>query len=236
VAQVYQAGRAVRESTGTSDKAEARRLLKEREGQIAKGEVIPKLVKATCDEVSTDLRSYYQAYGTRNLREACYKLAHLDRYFQGVNLVDVDVTAITGYVVKRKGMGNASGTINIELATLKRALRLAHEHRKLAKVQPVRMCKPNVPRSGFFEPGQFQAVSTELPADQALVVLIGYTYGWRLRSEVPTLTKAQVDLEVGTMRLEPGSTKNAEDRMVYLTAELKASIAGQLARVKTLER
>ena len=35
MAQVYQAGRAVRESTGTSDKAEARRLLKEWEGQIA---------------------------------------------------------------------------------------------------------------------------------------------------------------------------------------------------------
>lgn len=116
MAQVYQAGRAVRESTGTNDKAEARRLLKEWEGQIAKGEVIPMLVRATCDEVSTDLtdlRSYYQAYGTRNLREACYKLAHLDRYFQGVNLVDIDATAITGYVVKRKGMGNASRTKNI---------------------------------------------------------------------------------------------------------------------------
>jgi hypothetical protein len=79
VAQVYQAGRAVRESTGTNDKAEARRLLKEWEGQIAKGEVIPKLVKATCDEVSTDLRSYYQAYSTRNPREAGYRLAHIDR-------------------------------------------------------------------------------------------------------------------------------------------------------------
>jgi hypothetical protein len=108
VAQVYQAGRAVRESPGTSDKAGARRLLKEREGQIAKGEVLPKLVKATCDEVSTDLRSYYQAYGTRNLREAGYKLAPLDRYFQGVNLVDIDAAAITGYVVKRNGMGKAA--------------------------------------------------------------------------------------------------------------------------------
>lgn len=191
MAQVYQAGRAVRESTETSDKAEARRLLKEREGQIAKGEVIPKPVKATCDEVSTDLQSYYQAYGTRNLREAGYKLAHLDRYFQGVNLVDIDAAAITGSVVKRKGMGKASGTINIELATLERALRLAHEHGKLAKVPPIRMLKPNMPRSGFFEPEQFQFVSAALPADLALVVLIGCSYGWRLRSEVLTLTKAQ---------------------------------------------
>jgi hypothetical protein len=53
--QIYQAGRAVRESTGTSDKAEARRLLKEWEGQIAKGGVIPKFGKVTWDVASTDL-------------------------------------------------------------------------------------------------------------------------------------------------------------------------------------
>ena len=45
----------MRESTGTSDKAEARRLLKEWESQIAKGEVIPKFGKVTWDEASTDL-------------------------------------------------------------------------------------------------------------------------------------------------------------------------------------
>jgi integrase len=201
--QTYQAGRAVRESTGTSDKAEARRLLKEREGQIAKGEAIPKLGKTTWDEASTDLRGYYQAYGTRNLREAGHRLAHLDRYFQAIKLADIDAAAITGYVVKRKSMGKASGTINIELATLKRALRLAHENGKLAKVPAIRMLKPNAPRSGFFEPEQFKAVSAALPADLVLVVLIGYTYGWRLRSEVLTLSRRQVDLEAGTLRLAP---------------------------------
>jgi hypothetical protein len=65
--QVYQAGKAMRESTGTSDKAEARTLLKEREGQVAKGEAIPKPSKTTWDEASAELRGYYQAYGTRNL-------------------------------------------------------------------------------------------------------------------------------------------------------------------------
>jgi hypothetical protein len=161
--QVYQAGEAMRKSTGTSEKAEARRLLREREGQIAKGEAIPKPVKATWDETSTDLRGYYQAYGTRNLREAGHRLARLDRHFQGIKLADIDAAAITGYVVKRKGMGKASGTINIELATLKKALRPAQEHGKLAKVPAIRMLKPNAPQSGFFEPEQFQAVSEAFP-------------------------------------------------------------------------
>ena len=39
----------------------------------------------------------------------------------------MDAAAITGYVVKRKGMGTANGTINIELATLRGALRLASQ-------------------------------------------------------------------------------------------------------------
>jgi len=38
------------------------------------------------------------------------------------------------------------------------------------------------------------------------------------------------------LRLEPGSTKNQEGRLVFLTPELKAGIADQLARVKALER
>jgi integrase len=67
-------------------------------------------------------------------------------------------------------------------------------------------------------------------------VCIGYLYGWRIESEVLPLTKRQVDLEVGTLRLEPGTTKYDEGRVVYLTAELTSLLAAQLARVRALER
>lgn len=207
--QVYQAGRAARESTGTEDKAEARRVLRERERQIDAGER-PATTKATWQDAADDLMAYYRAYGTRNPREAGHRLADLDRQFQGFKLADIDAVAVTGYVVKRKGMGMANGTINIELATLRRALRLAQEHGKLAKVPVIKMLKPNAPRSGFFEPEQFQAVSAALPADLALVALIGYIFGWRLKSEVLILSKRQVDFEAGTLRLVPGNTKNGE--------------------------
>ena len=67
-----------------------------------------------------DLRAYYKAYDTRNLGEADHCLVHLDRHFQGIKLADINAAAIMGYVVKREGMGKASGTINVELATLKK--------------------------------------------------------------------------------------------------------------------
>ena len=45
-----------------------------------------------------------------------------------------------------------------------------------------------------------------------------------------------IDLEAGTLRLDPGMTKNRQGRMVYLTPEVKALLGGQLDRVKALER
>jgi integrase len=50
------------------------------------------------------------------------------------------------------------------------------------------------------------------------------------------LTSAQVDLQAGTLRLEPGSTKNRDGRTVYLTSELCSLLATQLDRAKALER
>jgi len=48
--------------------------------------------------------------------------------------------------------------------------------------------------------------------------------------------RRQLDLEAGTLPLEPGTTKNDEGRLVYLTPELKALLAAQLERIRAVER
>jgi integrase len=53
---------------------------------------------------------------------------------------------------------------------------------------------------------------------------------------VLTLTRGQVDLDAGTLRLEPGSSKKRDGRLVYLTPELRDGLKAQLARVEDLER
>ena len=42
--------------------------------------------------------------------------------------------------------------------------------------------------------------------------------------------------EAGTLRLDPGTSKNDDGRLVHLTPELKTLLTVQVERVKTLER
>jgi hypothetical protein len=45
--------------------------------------------------------------------------------------------------------------------------------------------------------------------------------GWRINSEVLTIQWRQLDFRVGEVRLHPGTTKNREGRVFYLTPELQ---------------
>lgn len=75
-----------------------------------------------------------------------------------------------------------------------------------------------------------------MPEDLQVAIGLAYALGWRMQSEVLGLERRQLDLEAGTLPLEPGTTKNDEGRIVYLPAELKAALAAQVARVEGLQR
>ncbi len=91
-------------------------------------------------------------------------------------------------------------------------------------------------REGFFEPDQYEAVRRHLSEDLQVAVAIAYTFGWRMQSEILMLERRHVDLDAGTLRLDPGMTKNDDGHVAYLTPELRAALVGQLERVKALER
>jgi integrase len=57
-----------------------------------------------------------------------------------------------------------------------------------------------------------------------------------MRSEVLALERRHLDIETGTLRLDPGMTKNGDARAVYLTGDVKAALAAQLGRVDTLQK
>ena len=51
-----------------------------------------------------------------------------------------------------------------------------------------------------------------------------------------SLQLSQIDLAAGTLRLEPGTTKNKDRRVVYMTPELKTLVSAQIQRVTLLSR
>jgi hypothetical protein len=210
-------------------------VLKERMSQIVTSKR-PTTSKVIWNVVAADLLTYYRAYATRHPLEVGYTIKPLTTYFTRMRLDSIDAQAIAGYVVHRRGQGVAAGSLNVELATLRRALRLTHEHGKLEKVPIIRILKPTGPRAGVFEREQFETVAQELPPDLALLTRIAYIYGWHLRSGVLTLTRSSVALEAGTSHIEPGRAKNRDARPMLLTPQLKADIADQLTRVRARER
>ena len=68
------------------------------------------------------------------------------------------------------------------------------------------------------------------------VVTFAYVTGWRINSEVLPLQWRQVDLKAGEVRLDPGTTKNLEGRVFYLTAELKKLLIDQRKAANRVQR
>ena len=233
----YVDGRPQYESTHTDRERQARTILNERLGRVATGApILPRQDRVTYDEAAAALRDHYRVTGARDLTEAEYRLAHLDAFFAHRRLASLGPKDAEQYALKRQEAGASNGSINRELAVLGRMLRLAYEHNRLARLPVLRKLEEAAPRQGFFEAGAFDAVRARLSADLQAAVSVAYTYGWRMQSEVLTLERRQLDLDAGTLRLDPGQTKNGDGRVVVLTADLRAELAEQDGRVKALER
>jgi len=233
----YQDGKPIRVSTGTEKETEARRFLKEREGRVATGQpILPRADRVRYEEIAADLKRHYEATGTRDLKEYARRVQHLDRFFAGRRVASLGQPDADAYIVERQKAGVTGSTIRRELGTLTKMLRLAYKNGKAARLPILDRPKEGAPREGFFERAQYEAVRSHLPADLHGAVTIAYTFGWRMQSEVLTLERRQLDLEAGTLRLEPGSTKNDEGRIVYLTPELKSLLAAQLERIRAVEK
>ncbi len=233
----YANGRAIRESMGSAKETEAKRVLKDREGKAASGQpILPRADRIPYAKAAQDLRTHYQVTGTRNPGEAEARFKHLDAFFGPYRLARIGPADAMAYVAHRQQAGASNGTINRELALLGRMLRLAYENGKLLRLPVLRQLKEHPPRQGFFERDQFEAVRRHLPEDLRVAVTIAHTFGWRMQSEILALELRQLDLDAGTLRLDPGATKNDEGRIVYLTPELAAMLRAQADRVMRLMR
>lgn len=226
----YRNGKPYRESTRSTKEADAKRLLRKREGEIAEGK-LPGVYfdKVRFDELAEDLLNDYRINGKSTLDnvERVVNL-HLAPFFGGLRAPSITTALVREYIAQRLEAGAANATINRELAALKRAFNLASQCTppKVAQVPHIPMLKENNTRKGFLEHDQFLALRAALPEHLQGLVTFGYKTGWRL-GEIKGLTWERVDLGRGIIRLEAGETKNDEARTVYADDELKTVLSAQ---------
>ena len=234
----YRNGRPMRESSESDKETVAKSLLRQREGDIERGlPITPRTNKVTFDELMADVINDYRVNGKRSLDDLERRLdLHLKPYFGGWRAANITTTDVRSYITKRQAEKASNGTINRELATLKRGFTLGIDASKLTSRPKIPMLREDNVRTGFFEPVQFEAVRVHLPSPLQRLVSFAHITGWRIRSEVQPLQWRQVDFNGGTVRLDAGTTKNREGRVFPFTQELRRLLEAQRDYTRQVER
>lgn len=219
----YVNGQQVWESARTKDKAEARRILQARLGQLAEGRYVgPAAERVSFDDLAEGLFNDYKVNARRSLATAEQRVRkHLRPFFGHKRAHEITSADVQAFIVHRKEQGAASGEIGRELAALKRMFNLALHVERITRKPYIPTLAENNVRQGFFEWAEFETVLAKLPDYLKPPMLFAHQVGWRVMSEIFPLTWQQVDLETGTVRLEVGTTKSGEGRTIYLPALLR---------------
>jgi len=223
--QIFANGKRHRESTKTNKITEARRILKQREGLVASGKN-PASSQLKYESMEDMIIKDYKINKRKSLVRLENSIDHLKNHFDGMKSDKISSVDIDSYIDKRLKEGAMNGTINRELAALRRMGNLAIEKELIQRFPKIKMLKevdkegkPNT-RTGFFEHAEFLDLRNALPNYLKPVVTLAYESGMR-RNEILSLRWDQVDLPRGTITLELGMTKNDEGRIIYLSPELR---------------
>jgi len=218
----YRYGKPYRESSKSDKITKAQKLLKKREGEIAEGK-LPGFYfdKVTFNQLAEDFLTDYRINVKDTLSKAERSVKYLKEFFGGMKATEITTDKVKTYIEKRMEDEMSNASINRELAALKRMFHLGARCTppKVNLIPYIPMLKESNVRKGFFENGEYLALREALPEDLKPIITFAYHSGWR-KAEILGLTWDKVDLKEGTVRLDPGETKNEEGRTLYMNDEL----------------
>jgi integrase len=213
-------GKLYRESSKSTERSVAVKLLKHRVAESAGGKPVigPTAERVTLATMLDALKDDYARKGNRSafVPRAASLLAGLGEDTRAVNITrDVIsryiaerrkqlIRRATGkeIIVKGKLVAErilrppSNGTLNYELRLLRRAFHIQVEARKLSRdhVPVMPMLEKSRPRQGFLDPAEFEQLHAALPEYLRDVIRFLYLSGWR-KNEALTLEHRDVELD-----------------------------------------
>jgi integrase len=217
-------GKQVRESSKSTKYKKAQDLLRTRLVELDNGTYIgPRAERVTVGDLLDELLADYEDNNKSINWARMVVEKHLRPFFGTKPASAITTPRLRDYIGHRRQERPtiANGTLNRELALLRRALYIGYEQTppKVKRVPKFPRLTESAARQGFFERAEFEKHRAELPEYLRPVSTFAYWTGCR-RGEVLGLQWPQVDLIHKVVRLEPGATKNDEARIIPLWGEL----------------
>src|SRR5215472_12752411 len=228
-------GKRREERTDAQTKQEALAVLRKRGEQLDAGLFDIDSAKVKVDELYALIKSDYEQQG-QHVKDLTKRWNHLSKTFGGNLARTVTPDRISKYINQRLNKeGAARATVQLELACLRRMLRLGFQHSKVARVPYVPCLKIENARQGFFEQEDFERVRVALPDYLRPLVTVAYWTGWR-KGELLKMEWRHVNLETGEARLDETMTKNGKGRVVILPQEALEVLKVWREQTRELER
>jgi integrase len=227
-------GREIRESSGSTDRRVAERLLRRRRQEVGadhlglKPFVGPAQERVTFEDLAAAYLQDYAVRGLRSRQTAEARVKQLRRVFGTDRAADITPARLRAYQAARREEGAEAATINRELSALRRMFRLAVAAGRLPAIPAFPPpLEENPPRQGFFEHAEYLAIREHLPPHYQDVLDLAYWTGWR-KQEILRLEWREVDLAGGVIRLSPARSKTKTGRVLPLSAPLREVLARRL--------
>ena len=204
----YRDGKPYIESSKSTVKADAKRLLALRGGQIQEGKFYGlKVLKTSISDLLKLIIQKSEEDKLPSLTDRRHYVKLLEEHFGATKAANLATVQVMDYRKKRRELVSDQ-TINRELGVLRRAYNLAMEHDPplVNRVPKISLTsEKECIRTGFIEDEEFRALRGVLPDHLKIALTIGYYTGMR-SGEILGLQWRQVDFTQNTLRLDPGTT------------------------------
>jgi integrase len=160
--------------------------------------------------------------------------ANVETELGGIQASRLTAARIRTCIEDRRREGASDGTINRELAIVRRGYRLGMwEDPPLARRAPkIPKLEEDNARQGFLEPEQYEKLLEELPVRLKALFMCGYhTCAWK--GELRKVRWEQVDFDAGLIRLKATQTKGKQPRTLPFSSIWSAGCGSRNAHVRT---